>query len=121
MSAPLSIERANTIVYCDRWQECVGFYRQGIGLAVVFENDWFVEFALNSASSLSVADAGRATIASAQGKGITVTLKVGDIQAARRALAARGLDPGRVEQHSWGADVFYVWDPDGNRLEFWAD
>lgn len=121
MSAPLAIERANTIVYCSRWQECVGFYRQGLGLTVVFENDWFVEFALNSAASLSVADARRATVESAQGKGITVTLKVQDIQAARRTLAARGLDPGGVEKHPWGADVFYLWDPDGNRVEFWAD
>ncbi|MDX1527472.1 MAG: VOC family protein [Gammaproteobacteria bacterium] len=121
MSAPLSIERANTIVYCSRWQECVGFYRQGLGLSVVFENHWFVEFALNSASSLSIADARCATIESAQGRGFTVTLKVPDIHAARTALAARGLEPGRVERHPWGANVFYVRDPDGNRVEFWAD
>ncbi len=118
MSAPFSIERANTIAYCSRWRECVGFYRQGLGLTVVFENDWFVEFALNSASGLSVADARRATIESAEGKGITLTLKVQDVQAAQRALAARGLDPGRVEQHAWGAEVFYLQDPDGNRVEF---
>ena len=75
----------------------------------------------NSASRLSVADASRAGVETAHGKGITVTVKVEDIFAAYGTIMARGFSSGRVEKHAWGADVFYLTDPDGNRIEFWAD
>ncbi|HSS65083.1 MAG TPA: VOC family protein [Gammaproteobacteria bacterium] len=120
MSAALTIDCSNTIVYCSRWRECVAFYRHGIGLEVVFENDWFVEFALNSTSRLSVADARRASIESADGRGITLTFKVRNITVAHRVLRERGLSPGKVEKHAWCAEVFYLRDPDGNRIEFWS-
>ena len=121
MSAALTIHRSNTILYCDRWKDCVAFYRDGLGFEIAFENDWFTEFVLNSAARLSVADARRASIKSARGQGITLTFKVEDISAAHRALEARGLTPDRVRKHAWGADLFHLADPDGNRIEFWAD
>lgn len=121
MSGPLIIDRANTILYCSRWQECVEFYRDGLGLDVASENDWFVEFSLNPDSRLSVADARRASIESAGGRGITVTLKIEDILSAHQALMDRGLLPGEIKKHAWGADVFYLRDPDGNRIEFWSE
>jgi len=121
VSAPLNIECANTILYCSRWQDCVDFYRDGLGLDVAFEKDWFVEFSLNAASRLSIAEARRASVQSAGGRGITLTLKVEDILAAHRALLNRGLSPGEVKKHAWGADVFYLRDPDGNRVEFWSE
>ncbi len=121
VSTPPTINRVNTILYCSRWRECVAFYRDGLGLAAAFENDWFVEFELNSASRLSVADARRASIQTAHGSGITMTLKVEDIRAAHQMLRQRGLDPGPVKKHAWGADVFYLRDPERNRIEFWSD
>lgn len=120
MSGPVPIGRANTIVYCNRWKECVRFYRDGLGLEVTFNNDWFVEFSLNSACALSIADARRASVDSAQGRGITLTLKVEDIRAAHRALLDNGLFPGEIKKHPWGAMVFYLRDPDGNRIEYWS-
>lgn len=120
MSGPLTVDRANTIVYCSRWQECVVFYRDGLGLEIVFNNDWFVEFSLNCVSRLSIADARRASIESAEGRGITVSLKVRDILAAHQEVLERGLSPGKVKRHAWGADVFHLRDPDGNRIEFWS-
>lgn len=121
VSAAPTIQQSNTILYCDRWQECVAFYRDGLGLETAFENDWFSEFVLNSAARLSVADARRASVKSAHGRGITLTFKVGDISTARRTLEGRGLSPGQVRKHAWGADLFHLCDPDGNRIEFWAD
>lgn len=120
MTAPVKIHRTNTIVYCSRWRECVAFYQDGLGLEIAFENDWFVEFVLNSGSRLSVADARRTSIQSANGRGITVTLMVEDIFSARRLLEERGVSPGRINKHAWGAEVFHLSDPDGNRIEFWA-
>jgi predicted enzyme related to lactoylglutathione lyase len=43
-------------------------------------------------------------------------LVVADIDAARAALLARGLDVGEVQTFDWGSFVFFA-DPDGNR---WA-
>lgn len=117
----MQIEAANTIFYCSRWHECVEFYRTGLALPVTFENDWFVEFTLNSGARMSVADAARASIGSAAGQGVTLTLKVADLEVARSSLASRGLSPGSVTEHAWGARVFYLFDPDNHRIEFWSD
>ena len=40
-------------------------------------------------------------------------LVVEDIEAARRELAERGVDPGEVQDFPWGRFVFFA-DPDGN-------
>lgn len=121
MTGRLRIGRANTIIYCDRWRECVTFYRDGLGLDVSFENDWFVELELTEGARLSVADASRATLSSTGGQGITITLKVEDIRSSHRLLRERGLDPARIRRHAWDAEVFYVRDPDGNRIEVWSE
>ena len=115
----LKIQRTNTILYCRHWQPAVRFYRDQLGLAVSFENEWFVEFALTEDSFLSVADAGRATIAAVGGQGITLTLKVPDLEEARRQLAQQGVEPTPI-RHRWGSSVFYCYDPEGHRLEFWS-
>lgn len=121
MTRPFEIDCVNTIIYCRRWHECVTFYRDGLGFEETFSNDWFVELAVTRSARLSVADARRASVESAEGRGVTVTLKVADIRAARNALATRGLVPGEVRRHPWGADVFYLRDPDGNRVELWSE
>ena len=115
----LKIQRTNTILYCRQWQPAVRFYREQLGLAVSFENEWFVEFALTEDSFLSVADAERATIAAVGGQGITLTLKVPDLEAARGQLAQQGVEPTPI-RHRWGSSVFYCYDPEGHRLEFWS-
>jgi hypothetical protein len=38
----------------------------------------------------------------------------------RSDLEAVGLAPGPVKKHKWGDQVFYLHDPEGTRLEFWA-
>ena len=70
---------------------------------------------------MSVADTSRAGVESARGKGITVTVRVEDIFAAYGTIMACGFSSGRVEKHAWGAHVFYLSDPNGNRIEFRAD
>ena len=121
MNGIAEIDRANAILYCSRWRECVRFYRQGIGLETAFENDWFVEFKLNDGARLSIANAAKASINPAEGRGVTLTLKVKDLVAVRARLVERGLSPEDIRRHGWGADVFYLRDPDGNRIEFWSE
>ncbi|MDX1514395.1 MAG: VOC family protein [Gammaproteobacteria bacterium] len=121
LSQIMKVRTANTILYCARWRECVKFYREGLELAVNFENEWFVEFVLNNATRISIADAARTSIESAGGRGITVTLEVANLEAAHRMVEGRGLVPGPIHRHPWGADVFYLVDPDGHRIEFWSN
>lgn len=115
-----SVRRANTILYCRAWQATVAFYRVRLGLAVSFENEWFVEFVLNDGAALSVADASRATVAAAEGQGITLALQVDDLSVLHDWLASTETPVTTIRQR-WGAWVFYCHDPEGHRIEFWSE
>lgn len=110
---------ANTILYCRNWAQTVEFYRDRMGLPVNFSNDWFVEFCLNSGARLSIADQSRASIKSCRGEGITLALETRAIDAAWNQLRQQGLCPTRIRDHPWGARVFYLFDPEGHRVEIW--
>jgi len=115
----MGIQIASTILYCRKFEETVAFYRKRIGLKVTAAKSWFVEFELNEAARLSIADAGRASVGAIGGRGVTITLKVDDIGTLRTRLIGENLDPGPVKDHPWGARVFHIRDPEGNRIEFW--
>lgn len=111
---------SNTIVYCERWSDVVAFYRDVLGLTVTMEREWFVEFELHSGAHISVADASRASIAAVNGSGLTLSWRVDDVDAVRARLIERGLDVPKPE-FRWGAPALFVFDPAGNRIEFWAE
>ena len=120
MTAQLLFETTNTILYCKQWQTTVAFYRQLFGLPETFVGDWFVEFALSATARLSIADERRATVKSSGGQGITLTFQVAELAQVRQTLLTRGASPGAIRQHQWGAQVFYLFAPEGHRLEFWS-
>ena len=109
----------NIILYCKKWAATVDFYRNGLGLPVLFENDWFVEFDFNSASRLSIADEQRASIKTSSGNGITLSLEVTDIQTYWEQMEKKSLNPTPIRKHPWNAKVFYLFDPEGHRIEIW--
>jgi catechol 2,3-dioxygenase-like lactoylglutathione lyase family enzyme len=115
-----SPKKANTILYCKKWQETVDFYRNRLRLPVNFASDWFVEFKLTETAHLSIADECRATIKSSGGVGITITLQVESITEAWQYLKNNGLTLEPIREHPWGAHVFYFLDPEGHRLEVWS-
>lgn len=114
------VNRSNTILYVRRWNETVAFYRDRLGLEIAFRNDWIVEFRLTPTAFLSVADQSRTTMASGNGKGVTLSFQIDDLQAAHRAFIKDGLTPTAIRTQVMGADVFYLFDPEGNRIEFWS-
>jgi catechol 2,3-dioxygenase-like lactoylglutathione lyase family enzyme len=116
----LAIRRTNTIVYCERWEPTVAFYRDALELAVTFGNDWFVEFQMTPESFLSVADHRRATIAAGGGAGLTLSWQVDDVAAVRRLLLERDVEVGPIGSR-WGAATVDLHDPEGNRIELWSD
>lgn len=110
---------ANTILYCKEWDATVRFYRDGLQLPVLFCVDWFIEFALTETSRLSIANEKHASIKSCGHAGITLTLQVLDIDAAREFALNMGLKPTEIKTHPWSARVFHLFDPEGRRIEMW--
>ena len=115
----MKIKATNTILYCKNWQKTVDFYRTGLKLLVLSSNEWFVEFKLNEMSRLSVVNEARTSIDSSEGRGITVSLQVVDIEQTRAELSEAGITSTPIRE-IWGAKTIYVHDPEGNRLEFWS-
>ena len=121
----LQPRRTNTILYCRQWDATVTFYRATLGLLVSYANDWFVEFALHDSphdngAYLSVANAARASITAVEGQGITLAWQVDDLAAVRSQLVAAGVEVTPIRRR-WGAWVCYCRDPEGHRIELWAD
>jgi catechol-2,3-dioxygenase len=115
-----NFERTNTILYCRRWLETVGFYKTQLCLPVSFENDWFVEFRLTDTTYLSIADSARTSVQDVQGQGVTLTWKVPNLAQAKQRLDDQGIVTTAI-QPKWGAQVLYCHDPEGHRIELWAD
>ncbi len=116
----MNIKNSNTILYCRKWKAVVAFYKTQLKFPVTTFCDWFTEFRLNEASCLSIADASRTSIDTSGGKGITITLEVDDIEAIYSYLEEAGVNPTSIKDHVWGAKVIHIFDPEGNRLEFWS-
>jgi uncharacterized glyoxalase superfamily protein PhnB len=98
----------------------VEFYKTKLQLKVGFDRGWFIEFILNRSSKLSIANESSASIKSSNGSGITITFEVDDIRQVHAFLLETGLRPLQIKNHSWGAEVFHIFDPEGNRVEFWS-
>jgi predicted enzyme related to lactoylglutathione lyase len=116
----INIKSTNTILYCKKWEETVAFYKALLKLPIKTSLDWFIEFKINETTHLSIADEARCSIDSNKGKGITITIEVDNIQKTHLFLTELGLNPPLIKNHSWGAKIIHVYDPEGNRIEFWA-
>ncbi|MBZ0318752.1 MAG: VOC family protein [Anaerolineae bacterium] len=114
----LTVNRTNIILYCKRWPEMVDFYGQHLQLPIHYQSKWFVEFQLCEGSFISVADETRTTIKSANGAGITLTWRVGNIYQAHAFVSQQGIKISDLRE-KWGAVVCYLYDPEGNRIELW--
>lgn len=115
-----SASQVNMILYCADFDATVGFYRDLLGLEVTFCNGWFVEFRLGDRATLSIADASRTTIPPADGKGMTLSVKVGDLDDLRRRLTTLGIETTEVSER-FGSRFFDIHDPEKHRIEFWSD
>lgn len=116
----LAVKRFNTILYCRHWLPTVRFYRDDLGLPVIADNDWYVEFGTTTMSTLSIADSARTPIDHVGGQGITLSWEVADLGVARKRLVDRGLEPSEIRV-VWNAAAFYVIDPEGHRIEVWSE
>ena len=115
----MNLKTSNTILYCKKWKDTVAFYKKALKLQVHFSNKWFVEFILTDKARLSVADEDKSSIKSSGGKGITISLEVDDIELMYSSMEESGLNPKPIKE-IWKSRLFYIYDPEGNRIEFWS-
>jgi catechol 2,3-dioxygenase-like lactoylglutathione lyase family enzyme len=114
-----NLKRTNTILYCQNWETTVRFYREVLKFVINHESEWFVEFQLMGNTYLSIANAAYASIKSADGGGITLSWQVEDVEKIHRRLNQRGIKTSRIKR-VWGSRAFYLFDPEGHRLELWS-
>ncbi len=113
-----AISRSNTILYCDNYNQTVKFYRDLLHLKTSHKTEWFVEFRLYDQAYLSIADSNRTTIKSSKGKGITISIKVENIIQARTHFCNQKITVSEIKS-IWNSKVFYLFDPEGHRIEIW--
>jgi catechol 2,3-dioxygenase-like lactoylglutathione lyase family enzyme len=118
IASPITV---NTVLYCRKWGEMIRFYRDQLQLPVHFSNNWFMEFLLTPTARLSIANDRHSTVKSAAGNGLTLTLEVDEIEKIHRQMLELGIGPTDIRKHPWDAHVFYLFDPDGNRIEIWQN
>jgi predicted enzyme related to lactoylglutathione lyase len=113
------IKRINTILYCRNWDTTVKFYRDVLKLSVNHETEWLVEFQLIENTYLSIAHTDRTSIQSSNGSGITLSFQVENVDVAQGQLREIGIETGPIKP-IWGARAFYIFDPEGHRIELWS-
>ncbi len=106
---------SETILYVRDLDAARGFYADLLGLAVVYESDFFLSFASGPGSFLSC-NARRADYErdGAGGKGVLVEFRVKDVDATWRGLAAFGIPfDFEPEDKPWGLRSCCTRDPEG--------
>ena len=106
-------------MYCKNWADTVAFYQNKLRLQINYENEWFVEFKLTDDARLSIANEKEASIKSGQGIGITISIEVEDLTAMHSMMKESGLTPTAIRD-IWESKHFFIYDPEGNRIEFWS-
>jgi lactoylglutathione lyase len=112
----VDLNHPGLILFTDRYPECVGFYRDVVGLAVTAVQPELTVFAFGSAY-LMIETGGPPAARARSRETCPVVLRfdVPDLADAAAELRGKGVE---VEERrfAWGAiGVFH--DPDGNRLE----
>jgi len=113
------IKRINTILYCQNWDDTVKFYRDVLKLIVYHKAEWLIEFQVIDSTFLSIANAASTSIQSSKGSGITLSFQVENVDSVQRQLREIGIETGPIKS-IWGARAFYIFDPEGHRIELWS-
>ncbi len=108
------------LVFVEDIEEELRFYRDVIGLRLLYRTPRFVRFDATQGTSLSLIAGG---VASAEPKdfrkgGVVPEVIVDNLELAMRRLAGAGVRHEDVVRTAWGAFCFF-WDPEGNPLQFY--
>jgi len=110
------IEQTGIILFTEQYMKCVAFYRDVIGLEILFSKDSLTCFQFGSGylmvESGGVASQHEKTFAQ---NAVTLRLNVKDVMQCAELLRQRGAEV-KVNEWDWGTTGLLL-DPDGNRVE----
>ncbi|HNY29874.1 MAG TPA: VOC family protein [Fibrobacteria bacterium] len=109
----MQVVRSGVILKTERQQECVEFYREVMGLYLLFADDFLTCFAWSGAY-LMIEPLGQGDITGSQGN-LVLRFHVDDIGAQKARLEAMGV-PLSHAKFDWG-EILSLEDPAGNRIE----
>ena len=104
---------SGAILFVEKFQDCIHFYRTKIGLPVLMEKTGIVQFALGSLY-LQIEDA--QAFGHEPTRNIILRKNVASISVIQNDLKGRGIDL-EVHDLDWG-EIGFVYDPGGNKLEY---
>ncbi len=117
----LDLERSGLILHTEKYEACVEFYRDRIGLPVELEKNepgQILTLLTLGSSYLMIEPGGvaRAAAKAAHENPVTIRFNVPDVDTAAERLRRLGVDVA-VSKFSWGTIGDFC-DPDGNRCQF---
>lgn len=116
----LPVESLHTVLLCEKWEECVSFYRDVLGFPVVHERKRFVEFRVAPHAHIGILRPLRPQASPDHHDRLILSLRVSDIEEAHARVKGRCPELPAIRGHAWGARLFEIRDPEGRRVEFWS-
>jgi lactoylglutathione lyase len=112
----MSITRSGIILYVDKYDECVRFYRDVISLTIIFDTPDLTCFTFGE--SYLMVERGEGIYGSTGNARYSMCLRmnVPDVKARAESLAEQGIEID-YQEHDWGT-VAKFFDPDGNLLAY---
>ncbi len=110
----------HTVLICEKWEDCVSFYKDVLGFPVVEERERFVEFQVTPGARIGILRPLHPDAPNPSHDRVILSIRVEDIEEAHAELKARCPDLPAIRKHPWGARVFEFRDPEGWRIEFWS-
>ena len=116
---PMNIARTGIILNVERFDACVGFYRELFGLQTLYEerDGAFRLACFGFGGSYLMIETGGSAMP--EGKSVEenaskIRINVADIESALESVRAYGIDA-EITANDWGSTID-IYDPDGNRV-----
>ncbi len=116
----LPVKSLHTVLICEKWEDCVSFYKDVLGFPVLYERERFVEFQVTADARIGILKPLHPDAPKPGHDRVILSICVEDIEATHEELKARFPGLPAVRKHPWGPRVFEFRDPEGWRIEFWS-
>ena len=112
----MKILRPGIIIFTEHYQKCVVFYRDLLGLEIIFKNDSLTCFDFGGAYFMVESNGISKTIEKTRAENPTVIrFNVENVETTANELQTQNIDVS-VTKYSWGTIGVFK-DPDGNRCQ----
>jgi catechol 2,3-dioxygenase-like lactoylglutathione lyase family enzyme len=116
----LPVKSLHTVLICEKWEDCVSFYKDVLGFPVLYERERFVEFQVTGDARIGILKPLHPNVPKPTHDRLILSICVEDIEAAHGQLNTRFPGLPAVRKHPWGPRVFEFRDPEGRRIELWS-